>query len=118
VRASGRDDLGSTGTRLESAVAALRRATDFIVTAEAAARTTDVLAGATAYLRLFALAASGVLLAKGALAAPAQNGHAALARYFSETLVDETAALCSTVTEGAAAHRLAADAWFGETGMA
>jgi alkylation response protein AidB-like acyl-CoA dehydrogenase len=118
LRASGRADLGGTGGRLEAAVAALRRATDFIATAEAAGKTGDVLAGANAYLRLFALAASGALLARGALAVPAGNGHAALARYFSETLVDETAALCSTVTEGAVAHRLAAEAWFGETGMA
>jgi alkylation response protein AidB-like acyl-CoA dehydrogenase len=118
TRASNRVTLGSGGARLEAAVAALRAATDFMIAAEAAGRTGDALAGATAYLRLFGLAMSGGLLLRGVLAAPAEHRQGALARYFCETQVDEAAALCSTVTEGAAAHRLAAEAWLSETGMA
>ncbi|MBN8996724.1 MAG: acyl-CoA dehydrogenase [Rhizobiales bacterium] len=112
VRQSNRSDLGATGGMLEAAVDSLRRATAFIADAEASGRGAETLAGATAYLRLFALTASGALLARGALAAP-EDRHGSLARYFTETLVAESGALCSTVTGGAAAHRLAAAAWLG-----
>jgi len=112
VEETRRDDFGTTGALLGTAVAALRRATAFIADAEAAGHGADALPGATTYLRLFALTAAGALLAKGALAA-ASDRHVALARYFTETLVAESTALCSTVTSGAAAHRLAAGAWLG-----
>ena len=53
---------------LTDAVDALERATAFMLDASAA-RPEDALAGATPYLRLFALARGGTALAKGALAA-------------------------------------------------
>ena len=40
----------------------------------------------------------------------------ALARFFAETMVDETGALATTVTGGAAALRQAADAVLMDTG--
>ena len=67
------------------------------------------LAGATPYLRLFGLAAGGVYLAKGALAAargqavgnPAQA--IALARFFAEALATAATGLKDTVIGGAEA---------------
>ena len=66
--ASNRAGFGETGGRLAAALANLRRATDFLVAALDRGELAEALAGASAYLRLFALAAGGVLLAKGALA--------------------------------------------------
>ena len=72
------------------------------------------LAGATPYLRLFGLAAGGIYLAKGALAA-ARDGAAdgrpaiAIARFFAETLATAAPGLKETVIAGADAT-LAPDA--------
>jgi hypothetical protein len=110
VEASNRAGFGETGARLKAALAALRRATDFVVAALDRGEPTEALAGATAYLRLFALAAGGVLLAKGALAGQDDQKWVALARFFAETMVDETGALSTAVIGGAAALRQAADA--------
>ena len=73
VRASNRPEFGRMGERLGEAVAALAEATRWMGGAlrnnpEAA------LAGATPYLRLFGLAAGGIYLAKGALAAARDGG--------------------------------------------
>ena len=65
------------------------------------------LAGATPYLRLFGLAAGGVYLAKGALAATRDgasqaSGQAiAIARFFAETLATAAPGLKETVIAGA-----------------
>ena len=66
------------------------------------------LAGATPYLRLFALAAGGALLAEEALAAKrlAGNGddaaaRTAIARFFAENLAVQASGLERTVVEGA-----------------
>ena len=66
------------------------------------------LAGATPYLRLFALAAGGALLAQEALAAKriAENGadaaaRIAIARFFAENLAVQAGGLERTVVEGA-----------------
>lgn len=62
------------------------------------------MAGATPYLRLFGLAAGGVYLARGALAAAREGsqGHsAALARFFAENLATAAAGLKDTVVGGA-----------------
>ena len=65
------------------------------------------LAGAAPYLRLFGLAAGGIYLAKGALAAArdgAANGQAqpiALARFFAENLATAAPGLKETVIAGA-----------------
>ncbi len=64
------------------------------------------LAGAAPYLRLFGLAAGGVYLAKGALAA-ARNGSGGqmqpivLARFFAENLATASSGLKETVVSGA-----------------
>jgi acyl-CoA dehydrogenase len=107
---SNRADFGLMGGHLARAVEYLRSTTGFLMGALAEDRTTEALAGATPYQRLFGLAAGGCLLAKGALAANAETdpGWAALARFFAETMVDETAALAASVTGGGEAHRQAA----------
>src|SRR5690606_31257533 len=105
VAASGRADFGRTALRLAEAHAALREATGRVRDALAAGRQTEALAVATPYLRLFAVAVCGALLAKGALTeapGPGQAGRVAIARFFAETVLCETAAL-ARVVEGAAA---------------
>ena len=104
VRASNRPEFGRMGERLGEAVAALAEASRWMGGAlqknpEAA------LAGATPYLRLFGLAAGGIYLAKGALAA-ARNGSAtgqpiAIARFFAENIATAATGLKDTVTSGA-----------------
>ncbi len=82
---------------LREAVEALDAATSFMMTA--APR--PALAGATPYLRLFALARGGALLAKGA----ARSGDArriALARFFSENLAVAAPGLARVVMSGGA----------------
>lgn len=60
------------------------------------------LAGASVYLRLAALAAGAACLATGALADPAGEGRAALARLMAETLLPETGGPKAGITRGAA----------------
>lgn len=106
VKASNHPELGRSGQRLASAVVALAEATTWMVDAletspEAA------LAGATPYLRLFALAAGGHYLARGALTAlrdsdPQAAQHVALARFFAENISVAAPGLASAVTTGAA----------------
>ncbi|MGZ3295133.1 MAG: acyl-CoA dehydrogenase C-terminal domain-containing protein, partial [Xanthobacteraceae bacterium] len=66
------------------------------------------LAGATPYLRLFALAAGGALLAPAALAAKRTGENStdaaartAIARFFAENLAVQAGGLERTVVEGA-----------------
>jgi alkylation response protein AidB-like acyl-CoA dehydrogenase len=116
AEASNRTGFGETGRRLAAALIDLRRATDFLVSALDRGEHAEALAGASAYLRLFALTAGGVLLARGALAAADDERWVALARFFAETMAGETAALASTVTGGAAALRQAAGALLTDAG--
>jgi alkylation response protein AidB-like acyl-CoA dehydrogenase len=107
VRASNRPEFGRMGERLGDAVAALADASRFMGTSlqqnpEAA------LAGAAPYLRLFGLAAGGVYLARGALAAARDDGQAhsmaqpiAIARFFAENLATAAMGLKDTVVGGA-----------------
>jgi acyl-CoA dehydrogenase len=107
VRASNQPAFGRMGDRLAEAVGALAEATGRIgktlpKNPEAA------LAGATPYLRLFGLAAGGVYLARGALAAASDGtvtGDAmrrvALARFFAENLAVAAPGLARATTEGA-----------------
>jgi acyl-CoA dehydrogenase len=104
VKASNRPEFGRMGERLGEAVAALAEASRWMGGAlrdnpEAA------IAGSAPYLRLFSLAAGGVYLAKGALAAsrdgPAGDPHVAVARFFAENLAVVAPALATTVTTGA-----------------
>jgi acyl-CoA dehydrogenase len=112
---------GWTGVRLRDAVDSLERATAWLL-----ARLADdpgaVLAGATPYLRLFALAAGGALLADEALAASRLagnggdgDGRIAVARFFAENFAVNAPALGRTVVEGADSVT-GADAALDETG--
>lgn len=106
-----RADFGQMGPRLVDALKHLRATTEFLSASLDEDRLKVALAGATPYLRLFGLAAGGVLLAKGALHAAASNEDASwisLARFFVETMVAETGALALTVTEGAESLNAAA----------
>jgi acyl-CoA dehydrogenase len=99
--------FGWTGVRLKDAVDSLERATDWLL----GGQHNDLdpaLAGATPYLRLFALATGGALLAQEALAAKrlAGNGddaaaRTALARFFAENMAVQAGALERTVVEAA-----------------
>jgi acyl-CoA dehydrogenase len=107
VNATNDAAFGWTGVRLQDAVDALERATHWLL----GSQRNDIdaaLAGATPYLRLFALAAGGALLAEEAVAAMrlAGNGadaagRAAIARFFAENLAVQAASLERTVVEAA-----------------
>jgi alkylation response protein AidB-like acyl-CoA dehydrogenase len=119
---SNRVDLGATGAHLTAAIARLGETTEWLTTALAQDRLTEALAGATPYLRLFGLTAGGTLLAKGALRAAADGAEgqdfAAMARFFAETVIDESAALAATVTGGSEALRLAVPTLYRDGGVA
>jgi hypothetical protein len=107
VNATNDPAFGWTGVRLQDAVDSLERTTDWLL----GGRHSDpdsALAGATPYLRLFALATGGALLAQEALAAkrlavdtPDAAARTAIARFFAENLAVEAGALERTVVEGA-----------------
>jgi acyl-CoA dehydrogenase len=108
--------LGWSGLRLEEALESLTRATRWMQ-AQLDKDVNEALAGATPYLRLFAIAAGGCLLAQQALAALRLNTdtgpRVALARFFAENIAAQAPALERTVVEGAAAV-IGADAVFAE----
>jgi len=111
VRASNRPEFGRMGERLQEAVTALAEATRWIG-GTLARQPDNAMAAAVPYLKLFGLAAGGVYLAKGALAAT-RNGAAAapgssaqviaVARFFAETLATAAPGLKDSVVDGAAA---------------
>ena len=120
VRAANDPAFGATGARLAAATDSLAQATEWILTA-LAAQPDAALAGATTYLRLFAAAAGGCMLADEALAAARQGaagdgadrpGRIAIARFFAENLAIQAPALARIVTESADAV-LMADAGIG-----
>ena len=97
--------FGHAATRLGAAVDALERATEWML-ATLGTSQADALAGATPYLKLFALAQGGTGLAKKALATRSEaegTGDLATARFYAEYLATEAPALELTVTEGAGA---------------
>lgn len=97
--------FGHAATRLGAAVDALERATQWML-ATLGTSQADALAGATPYLKLFALAQGGTGLAKKALATRSEaegTGDLATARFYAEYLATEAPALELTVTEGAGA---------------
>jgi acyl-CoA dehydrogenase len=107
VNATNDAAFGWTGVRLQDALDSLERATDWLL----GGQHNDLdpaLAGATPYLRLFALAAGGALLAQEALAAKqvAGNGadaaaRTAIARFFAENLAVQVGGLERIVIESA-----------------
>jgi acyl-CoA dehydrogenase len=107
VNADNDPALGWTGIRLQDAVDSLERATEWLLGGQHNDLDT-ALAGATPYLRLFALAAGGALLAEEALAATRlagdgsdAAGRTALARFFAENLAVQAGSLERTVVESA-----------------
>ena len=100
LRKSNADGFGATAERCDAALDDLAEATDFLQRALADGRQEEALAGATPYLRLFALAAGGAYLVRGALAGE-DKARVALARFFAENLVDEASALKRRVIAGA-----------------
>ena len=100
VKASNEPAFGATGECLADSVADLAEATEWLQ-AKLAENSKAALAGATPYGRLFANAAGGVLLARGALAAArgasrsgsADETHVTLARHFAETQAPLTSGL-------------------------
>lgn len=99
-------DFADIAARLESALANLSGATDWMLTALAGGRQQEALAGATPFLRLFGLAYGGAMLLKGALAssgdaAPEAARRLLLARYFASARLAETAALNEQVVSAA-----------------
>ncbi|WP_421929121.1 acyl-CoA dehydrogenase [Neoaquamicrobium sediminum] len=100
LRKSNADGFGATAERCDAALDDLAEATDFLQRALADGRQEEALAGATPYLRLFALAAGGAYLVRGALAGE-DKARVVLARFFAENLVDEASALKRRVIAGA-----------------
>jgi hypothetical protein len=105
VKAANDPAFGATGARLADAIDSLERATAWLLKDP---QSDAALAGATPYLRLFAHAAGGTLLAEQALTAArmASDGSApariALARFFAEHLAVAAGGLERSVIEGGA----------------
>jgi butyryl-CoA dehydrogenase len=103
--------FGATAPRLRDAVESLDRATSHLLQAVSSNAQGEALAGATPYLRLFALAQGGAALAEMALAAnaqaasgdadPAHAGRIALCRFFAENIAIGAKGLEDTVLGGA-----------------
>src|SRR6185437_2068711 len=106
VNAANDPSFGTTGARLGEAVEHLARATQWLL-GKLENDPDAALAGATPYLRLFALAAGGCMLADEALAALRVAGDAdapgrvAVARFFAENLTTAAGGLAANVTDGA-----------------
>jgi acyl-CoA dehydrogenase len=97
--------FGATGARLSDAVDSLDRATTWLL-GKLDTSPDAALAGGTPYLRLFASAAGGCMLAEDALAGIRLDdaeapGRVALARFFAENIAVQAGGLETIVTEGA-----------------
>jgi hypothetical protein len=107
VKASNDPAFGATGLRLDEAVASLDRAGAWLL-ASVRDKPAAALAGATPYLRLFALAGGGCMLAEEALAAlrlgnganAGAAGRVALARFFAEALAVQAPSLERAIVDG------------------
>ncbi|MEP9385770.1 acyl-CoA dehydrogenase family protein [Mesorhizobium sp. KR9-304] len=102
LRQSNLDGFGRTAERLEAAIDDLAVATRHLQAMLSAGEADRALAGATPYLRLFALAAGGAYLARAALADKA-TGRIALCRFFAENMAGETSPLRDQVVGGSEA---------------
>ncbi len=97
--------FGHAAARLGAAVDSLECATEWMLGA-LGGKPADALAGATPYLKLFALAQGGTGLAKKALATRSEaegTADLATARFYAECIATEAPALELAVTEGAGA---------------
>jgi alkylation response protein AidB-like acyl-CoA dehydrogenase len=112
---SNRPGLRAATDGLRAALDNLEAATEFLSEALGRGDTPTVLAGATPYLRLFGLAASGAYLARGALAeGGAGEVRASLYAFAAENLLGETAALGHVIEKGAQSLRAAGATLIGE----
>jgi butyryl-CoA dehydrogenase len=103
--------FGHTAPRLRETIESLDRATSSLLRTLSGNAPEDALAGATPYLRLFALAQGGASLAEAALAAnammqggdqdPAHPARIALCRFFAENLATGARSLEEAVIAGA-----------------
>jgi alkylation response protein AidB-like acyl-CoA dehydrogenase len=101
VKAANDPAFGETGARLAEAIDSLDHATQWLLNQNSSPA---ALAGATSYLRMFANAAGGTMLAHDALSAlrAGSDGAArvALARFFAENIAIQAGGLERAVTEG------------------
>ncbi|MEW9807019.1 acyl-CoA dehydrogenase [Mesorhizobium sp. ZMM04-5] len=97
---SGIDGAAAAAARLDQSIEDLTAATRHLQSMLAAGETDRALAGATPYLRLFALAAGGACLARAALADPSPQ-RVALCRFFAENMAGDTVSLRGQVVGGA-----------------
>jgi acyl-CoA dehydrogenase len=105
VRGSNLSAFGETAARLDTAIADLTEATEWLMKAQADGKIAEALSGATPYQRLFGLVLTSAYLAKGGLAKTgdgAEEGRIALCRFAAENLLSETAALKDRTVNGAA----------------
>ncbi|MEQ8451320.1 MAG: acyl-CoA dehydrogenase [Nitratireductor sp.] len=109
VRAANLPGFGRSAEKIAAALDDLEAATRFMQAALADGRADEALAGATPYLRLFAMAAGAACLGRGAVAAQSAE-RVALCRFFCENLAGETGALRERACEGAESLALAAAA--------
>jgi acyl-CoA dehydrogenase len=104
LKATNQPAFGATSVRLGEALDSLERATQWLLTRP---QQGTALAGATPYLRLFATAAGGTLLAQEALAAARNASDAdaaariAVARFFAENFAVMAGGLERSIVEGA-----------------
>ncbi|MFC6489857.1 acyl-CoA dehydrogenase [Nitratireductor sp. GCM10026969] len=113
VRGSNMPELGDTAARLAAALDDLDASTGHLLRLMEEGRQEEALSGATPYLRLFALASGGVMVARGAVSA-GDAQQARLCRYFAENHLAETAALRATVIEGTESLRALAGTLIGD----
>src|SRR5262249_30495714 len=106
VKATNDPAFGAAGARLADAVESLDRATGWLL-GKIDKSPDAALAGATPYLRLFASAAGGCMLAEDALAESrggnGGNGRVALARFFAENIAVQAGGVGTMGTQGAGA---------------
>jgi acyl-CoA dehydrogenase len=107
LRTSNLHGFGQTANAIDNALDDLSNATRHLQKLAADGRADEALAGATPYLRLFALASGGAYLARGALAEQ-NEARQALCRFFAENLLGETRALKERVVGGGASLSAAA----------
>ncbi len=102
VRASNRTEFGDAAEQISTALDDLDACKDWLLAQLASKSEDKALAGATPFLRLMGLAASGAYLAKSALLSDADNdfGRTALARFFAENMLGETIGLRATIMGG------------------
>ena len=119
IAASNLPGLSAVGANLAEANAALRQATEWLAQ-HLATQPDATLAGATPYLRLFGIAAGGIMLgtsalksARGGADAPADRRRLAIAKFFAASLSPGARGLATVVVDGAKNLPAAGPEWDG-----